>query len=45
MKEFQENNATLSPLKSVNHNEPTLFIEIERVVNLWEPPVATGKTY
>jgi Domain of unknown function (DUF4760) len=29
----------------VDHNEPTLFIEIERVVTLWGPPVAAGKTY
>ncbi len=27
------------------HNEPLLFIEIERVVNMWEPPAPAGKTY
>jgi hypothetical protein len=28
-----------------DHNEPLFFIEIEQVVNKWEPPVPTGVVY
>ncbi|HEY3431575.1 MAG TPA: DUF4760 domain-containing protein [Rhodocyclaceae bacterium] len=28
-----------------DHNEPTLFIEIEQVVKMWEPPIPAGRTY